>query len=99
VKKEVEEEENVTQFSSKRYKEYNRAKKGIFWLGAIYLLSLVYWIVRVFVYIINARKPKAERVNSYTTQTYVFGWMFLCAAIVMGLYALYLLLYWLYSLV
>ena len=89
----------MNQFSSKEYKGLETWQRVIFWCGILSFLHPAYWIVRLILYLVVQKEPLAKRVNFYTKQTYVFGWITVIvlgaviialtiAAIVLGIVAL-----------
>ena len=65
----------MNQFSSKEYKSLETWQKVIFWIGILSFIHPAYWLVRLILYLVLSKEPLARRVNFYTKQTYVFGWI------------------------
>jgi hypothetical protein len=84
----------VNQFSSKKYKSFRTWEKVVFWIGVLSFVSLVYWLVRLILFLVLQNEPLAKRVNAYATQTYIFGWfnivVFILLIIILSIVATFL---------
>jgi hypothetical protein len=72
----------MNSFSSPAYKKFEPWQKVIFWFGILSFVHPAYWLVRLILYLVVQNEPFAKRINFYTKQTYVFGWI---VVIVLGI--------------
>jgi cobalamin biosynthesis protein CobD/CbiB len=62
-------------FSSRKYRAFADWQRVVFWLGVLFFIHPVYWLVRLILYLVVKDRPLKERVDFYTQQTYIFGWI------------------------
>jgi len=63
----------TTQFSSDRYRTFAPWQKIAFWLGVVWFVHPVYWLVRLILYLVLKDAHFQKRVDAYAMQTLVFG--------------------------
>ncbi len=63
----------TTQFSSDRYHAFAPWQKIVFWLGILWFVHPVYWLVRLILYLVLQKTPFQKRLDAYAMQTLVFG--------------------------
>src|SRR5690242_12692759 len=64
---------------SQRYRAYSGWHKFVFWAGILSWFGILFWIVRLVLFISLNDQTKEKRIDAYTTQYLVFGYINVCA--------------------